>query len=218
MRNSLLGGLTAALAASGSAAASVWTVTGASIAGASQSVSSMRSGVIDISGGISGALSNEFLFGASPVVPFDSLAFFAFEDLGGTEYFGFYWVSLDSKSLQLTASLTGAGAVVTDTSLSSTGGSFTSSAFTSYYYLFSGVGVGSTIAMNGLVPNLEIQWLDWDGASWQLLGSGSRTGVSPGDESFSLGLASAVPGGGLIGTGGLLAGLVARRRARSRTR
>lgn len=218
MRNSLFGGLTVALAASGSATASTWTVTGASIAGVSQPVSSMRSGVIDISGGVAVALDNEFLFGASQVVPFDSLAFFAFEDLGGTEYFGFYWASLDSKSLQLTATLTGSGAVLTNTTLSSTGGSFTSSAFTSYYYLFSGVGVGSTIAMSGLVPNLEIQWLDWDGSSWQLLAPGTRTGVSPGDESFSLGLVSAVPGGGSIGIGGLLAGLVARRRGRPRTR
>ncbi len=63
MRNSLLGGLTVALAASGSASGSVWTISGASIAGTSQAVTSIRSGVIDISGGIQAALDQTFVLG-----------------------------------------------------------------------------------------------------------------------------------------------------------
>jgi hypothetical protein len=225
MRNSLLGGLTAALAASGSAAASVWTVTGASIAGASQAVTSIRSGVIDISGGIRDALDDEFDSLVNPVVVSpNTLAFFSFEDTGGTEYFGFYWLSDSSaaKQLTFTASATGASGLQTNTTFTSapSGETFSSSGFgDSYYYLYSGVGAGSSIAMSGLVPNVEIQWLDWDGSTWQLLGSGARTGVSPGDESFSLGVASAVPGAGVAGlAGGVLAGLAARRRARTLSR
>ena len=199
MRNSLLGGLTVALAAGGSASASVWTITGASIAGTSQLVTSIRSGVIDISGGIQTALDDEFdSLVTTPILSVNTLAFFAFEDTGGTEYFGFYWLSDTAKQLTLTASVSGATGLQTNTTFSATpsGATFTSAGFgDSYYYLFSGVGPGSTISMSGLVPNLEIQWLDWDGSTWQLLGSGLRTGVSPGNESFALGSATAVPGG-----------------------
>ena len=85
MRNSLLGGLTVALAAGGSASASVWTITGASIAGTSQLVTSIRSGVIDISGGIQTALDDEFdSLVTTPILSVNTLAFFAFEDTGGT--------------------------------------------------------------------------------------------------------------------------------------
>ncbi len=218
MRNSLLGGLTAALAASGSAAASVWTVTGASIAGASQSVTSIRSGVIDISGGIQNALDDEFDSFVNPVVVSpNTLAFFSFEDTGGTEYFGFYWLSdLSDKQLTFTAAATGASGLQTNTSFTSAPTSETESSGgsgQSYYYLYSGVGAGSSIAMSGLVPNVEIQWLDWDGSSWQLLGSGA---VTSGSEAFALGSASAVPGtamGSLLGSG-LVARLAGRRRQR----
>ena len=220
MRNSLLGGLTVALAAGGSASASVWTITGASIAGTSQLVTSIRSGVIDISGGIQTALDDEFdSLVTTPILSVNTLAFFAFEDTGGTEYFGFYWLSDTAKQLTLTASASGATGLQTNTTFSATpsGATFTSAGFgDSYYYLFSGVGPGSTISMSGLVPNLEIQWLDWDGSTWQLLGSGLRTGVSPGNESFALGSATAVPGGAVaaIAGAGLAAGLVGRRRKR----
>ena len=220
MRNSLLGGLTVALAAGGSASASVWTITGASIAGTSQLVTSIRSGVIDISGGIQTALDDEFdSLVTTPILSVNTLAFFAFEDTGGTEYFGFYWLSDTAKQLTLTASASGATGLQTNTTFSATpsGATFTSAGFgDSYYYLFSGVGPGSTISMSGLVPNLEIQWLDWDGSTWQLLGSGLRTGVSPGNESFALGSATAVPGGTVaaIAGAGLAAGLVGRRRKR----
>lgn len=220
MRNSLLGGLTVALAAGGTASASVWTISGASIAGTSQLVTSIRSGVIDISGGIQDALDDEFdSLVTTPILSVNTLAFFAFEDLGGTEYFGFYWLSDTAKQLTFTASATGSSGLQTDTTFgaSPSGATFTSAGTgISYYYLFSGVGPGSTISMSGLVPNLEIQWLDWDGSTWQLLGSGTRTGVSPGDESFALGSATAVPGGAVaaIAGAGLAAGLVGRRRKR----
>jgi hypothetical protein len=228
MRNSLLGGLTVALAASGSASASVWTITGASIAGVSQPVSSMRSGVIDIGTGssldIQAALDDEFDAQApgTPLLSLNTLAFFAFQDTGGTEYFGFYWLSNTAKQLTLTASASGASGYLTNTSIGAnpSGATYSSqSSGDSYFYLFSGVGAGSTISMSGLVPNLEIQWLDWDGAAWQLLGDGSRTGVSPGNESFGLGVASAasaVPGAGLAGLagGGVVGRLLGRRRDR----
>jgi hypothetical protein len=220
MRNSLLGGLTVALAAGGSASASVWTITGASIAGTSQLVTSIRSGVIDISGGIQTALDDEFdSLVTTPILSVNTLAFFAFEDTGGTEYFGFYWLSDTAKQLTLTASASGATGLQTNTTFSATpsGATFTSAGFgDSYYYLFSGVGPGSTISMSGLVPNLEIQWLDWDGSTWQLLGSGLRTGVSPGNESFALGSATAVPGGTVaaLATAGLAGRMLGRRRVR----
>ena len=220
MRNSLLGGLTVALAAGGSASASVWTITGASIAGTSQLVTSIRSGVIDISGGIQTALDDEFdSLVTTPILSVNTLAFFAFEDTGGTEYFGFYWLSDTAKQLTLTASASGAIGLQTNTTFSATpsGATFTSAgAGDSYYYLFSGVGPGSTISMSGLVPNLEIQWLDWDGSTWQLLGSGLRTGVSPGNESFALGSATAVPGGAVaaLATAGLAGRMLGRRRVR----
>jgi hypothetical protein len=220
MRNSLLGGLTVALAAGGSASASVWTITGASIAGTSQLVTSIRSGVIDISGGIQTALDDEFdSLVTTPILSVNTLAFFAFEDTGGTEYFGFYWLSDTAKQLTLTASASGATGLQTNTTFSATpsGATFTSAGFgDSYYYLFSGVGPGSTISMSGLVPNLEIQWLDWDGSTWQLLGSGLRTGVSPGNESFALGSATAVPGGAVaaLATAGLAGRMLGRRRVR----
>ena len=226
MRNSLLGGLTVALAASGSATASVWTVTGASISGVSQSVSSIRSGVIDIGTGtpteIRDALDDEFdSLVNPPVVSPNTLAFFSFEDTGGTEYFGFYWLSsFSTKQLTFTAAATGASGLQTNTGFSSapTSETFTSSGFgDSYYYLYSGVGAGSAIAMSGLVPNVEIQWLDWDGSAWQLLGSGGTTGTAPGNEGFALANASAVPVGSLGGLAGAgLAGrLVGRRRGRA---
>jgi hypothetical protein len=222
MRNSLLGGLTVAIAASGSASASVWTVTGASISGVSQSVSSIRSGVIDIGMGtsadIQNALDDEFdSFVTTPVLSPNTLAFFSFEDTGGTEYFGFYWLSdLSDKQLTFTAAATGASGLQTNTSFTSAPTSETESSGgsgQSYYYLYSGVGAGSSIAMSGLVPNVEIQWLDWDGSSWQLLGSGA---VTSGSEAFALGSASAVPGtamGSLLGSG-LVARLAGRRRQR----
>lgn len=220
MRNSLLGGLTVALTACGTASASVWTVSGASIAGTSQSVTSIRSGVIDISGGLQTALDDEFDDLISPLLSVNTLAFFSFEDTGGTEYFGFYWLSDTAKQLTLTASATGSSGLETNTSFgaSPSGATFTSAGFgDSYYYLYSGVGPGSTISMSGLVPNLEIQWLDWDGSSWQMLGSGLRTGVSPGNESFNLGSATAVPGAGLMSLlgAGIGGSLVGRRRSRS---
>ena len=221
MRSSLLGGLTVALAAGGTASASVWTISGASIAGTAQSVTSIRSGVIDISGGIQAALDNEFdAFPGTPLLSVNTLAFFAFEDTGGTEYFGFYWLSSSvSKQLTFSASAVGSSGFQTNTTFSASPSAATFSsggAGESYYYLYSGVGLGSTISMSGLVPNLEIQWLDWDGSTWQLLGSGARTGVSPGDESFALGSATAVPGGAVAGIAGagLAAGLVGRRRNR----
>lgn len=221
MRNSLLGGLTVALAAGGTASASVWTITGASIAGTSQLVTSIRSGVIDISGGIQDALDDEFdaQSPGTPILSVNTLAFFAFEDTGGTEYFGFYWLSDTAKQLTLTATAAGSSGLQTNTTFSATpsGATFTSAGFgDSYYYLFSGVGPGSTISMSGLVPNLEIQWLDWDGSTWQLLGSGLRTGVSPGNESFALGSATAVPGGAVaaLATAGLAGRMLGRRRVR----
>ena len=219
MRNSLLGGLTVALAVSGSASGSVWTITGASVGGGSQSVGSIRAGVIDISGGIQDALDDEFdSLVTPPILSVNTLAFFAFEDTVGTEYFGFYWLSGTAKQLTLTASATGASGLQTNTTLSATPSAETFSSAVggdSYYYLYTGVGPGSTISMSGLVPNLEIQWLDWDGSAWQLLGSGVRTGVSPGDEGFALGSAVAVPGGGFAAIAAGLAGrLVGRRRSR----
>jgi hypothetical protein len=224
MRKSLLGGLTVAFAASGSASASVWSISGASIAGGAQSISSIRSGVIDISGGIQAALDGEFdSLVTTPVVSPNTLAFFSFEDLGGVEYFGFYWLSdLSIKQLTFTASATGGSGLQTDTPFGSSPSSSVMSSSgngDSYYYLYSGVGPGSTIAMSGLVSNVEIQWLDWDGSAWQLLGPGTTTGTAPGDESFSLATAttvSAVPGGTVAGLAGV--GLAGRLLGRRRTR
>ncbi len=217
MRNSLLGGLTVALAAGGSATASVWTISGASIGGTAQAVTSIRSGTIDISGGIQAALDQTFLLGPpSPIVSFDSLNFLSFSDTSGTEYFGFYWVTFSpSIQLQVTSSASGAPILQTNTSLTSTGGTFTSSpGGDSYFYLYQGVGVGSTISISGLVANQEIRWLDWDASSsaWQVLG----TGITNPSSAFALGSATAVPGAGLsVALGAGLAGrLVGRRRSR----
>jgi hypothetical protein len=216
MRNSLLGGLTVALAASGSVSASVWTITGASIAGVAQPVSSIRSGVIDISGGIQSALDQTFLFGPpTPIVSFDSLNFLSFSDTSGTEYFGFYWVAAAQWQIQLTSSASGTPTLQTNmTGVSSTGGSFTSSALgDSYFYLYQGVGVGSTVSITGTVPNSEIRWLDWDGAAWQVLGSGNTIS----NPNFALSNATMVPGGAgaALAATGLAGRLLGRRRGRT---
>ncbi|MGA1213805.1 MAG: hypothetical protein ACO3ZZ_08780 [Solirubrobacterales bacterium] len=177
---------------------------------------------ISISGGIQAALDDEFDSIVNPVVSSNTLAFFSFEDTGGTEYFGFYWLTDLSgpKQLTFTASATGASGLQTNTTFTSApiGETFTSfGTGDSYYYLYSGVGPGSSIAMSGLVPNVEIQWLDWDGSAWQLLGSGSRTGVAPGNEGFALANATAVPGGslGALTGAGLVGRLIGRRRGRA---